>query len=507
MAFGVYAHDRDQRKPVDAFAQKYTLTLRRAAVEKSLQYAPSADFAVDLVADASLRDATMSVRLSGLTPEQRIAWLDAIGHIDEQLAQAADLTLDAMTLRPGWPYHPALLGQLVYTRDARALAPSIVTQSNRWIVPLRVATAASSNDDVLWQFTALAYLQTWPDLGSKHENATTVFRRAFEDVDFVRATFGSATQIIGTDAAIENLPEAPKPLWAAFDQLAMGGDMEHAWRVHQRWDAAEWKQRALDLASIEQAASRRDVEIVRARCAAWTRDHSVWDYDTPAAHAQAARLLELWPVSDNGKWSSDERADVIRYFISGRRAVNGALLVHTADTVSGVPESTQAQLHVLASDISGAELIAKRSESFGSFEWKPYVFELSRYWLNKGDREKARTVLAKLPAAARDECDAVALAGGERPEPSALRVDLKDRIDVSVCVTRPSGTLLRFTPREASAIVDYGWDGARAGSVPVVAQGPGVDVMLPVAVGQRTITLRSLPTKAAVFVDVRPASQ
>ena len=253
-AYDGFARDRDARKPVEAFAQRFQMTLRRPDVATTLQYAPSADFAADLVADASLRDATTSVRLGGLTPEQRIAWLDAVGRIDEQLARAADLSLDAMTQRPGWPYHPALLGQLVYTRDARALSPSIVTQSNRWTVPLGIATAAASNDDLLWQFTAVAYLQTWPDLGSQHRNATPVFRRAFRDVDFVRATFTSAAQIIGTDAAIGNLPDAAKPLWAAFNQLAKAGDMDHAWRVHQRWDAAEWNQRGTDLAAIEQAA-------------------------------------------------------------------------------------------------------------------------------------------------------------------------------------------------------------------------------------------------------------
>lgn len=504
-AYDGFAKDRDARKPVEAFAQRFQMTLRRPAVAATLQYAPSADFATDLVADASLRDATVSVRLAGLTPEQRMAWLDAIGHIDEQLARAADLSLDAMTQRPGWPYHPALLGQLVYTRDARALSPSIVTQSNRWTVPLGVATTAASNDDLLWQFTALAYLQTWPDLGSQHRNATPVFRRAFEDVDFVRATFASAVQIIGIDAAVNNLPDAPKPLWAAFNQLANAGDMDHAWRVHQRWDAAEWNRRAADLAAIEQAASRRDVGIVRAKCESWTRDHSVWDYDTPAAHAQAARLLELWPVSDSGKWSNDERADVIRYFLSGRReGASGALLVRTAETVSGVPEPTQAQLHVLASDLGGAEAIAKRSDSFGSFEWKPYLFELSRYWMNKGDRTQAQAALAKLPATAREECEAVTLTGGTTQLANTIRFTLNDRVSVPMCNLQPAAAKLTLSS-DTPAVLDYGWDGARNASV-LLQSGIATDVTLPPATGQRTITLRALAQKPTVSVTVTPLS-
>jgi hypothetical protein len=510
LAYDAHALDRDQRKPVDAFAQKYTMTLRRPDVTTTLQYAPSADFAADLLADASLRDATMTVRLAGLTPEQRIAWLDAVGRLDEQLGSAAGLALDAMTQRPGWPYHAGLLGQLVYTRDARALSPSIVTQSNRWSVPLRVATSVASNDTLLWQFTALAYLQTWPELGPHHQDATPVFRRAFQDVDFVRATFSSAAQIIGTDAAIDNLPESPRPLWAAFNQLANAGDVEHAWRVHQEWDAAEWRQRAIDLAAIEKAASKSNLAIVRALCQTWTRNHSVWDYDSPAAHAQAARLLELWPVSESGKWANDARADIIRYFISGRReGASGALLVRTAEAVSGVPQPMQAQLRVLASDIGGAELIAKKSDSFGSFEWKPYLFELSRYWVKKGDGSKAQAAVAQLPAIARDECEVrvtqIADADNLRLDP--IRIALAGNMDVPLCLARRTAVQLILTSSsETGVIVDCGWDGARSTSV-FVPNGQAIPVLLPANDGARRVSFRcSTQLRRGVSVDIVPHS-
>jgi hypothetical protein len=504
LAYDVYALDRDQRKPVDAFAQKYTMTLRRPDVTTSLQYAPSADFAADLIADASLRDATMTVRLAGLTPEQRIAWLDAVGRLDEQLGNAADLTLDAMTRRPGWPYHAGLLGQLVYTRDARALSPSIVAQSNRWSVPLRIASSVASNDELLWQFTALAYLQTWPELSEQHRDATPVFRRAFQDVDFVRATFSSATQIIGTDAAIDNLPESPKPLWAAFNQLANAGDIENAWRVHQEWDGAEWSQRATDLAEIEKAASKGDIAVVRALCETWTRNHSVWDYDSPAAHKQAARLLELWPVSATGSWPNDARADLIRYFMSGRREdVSGVLLMRASESVSGVPDSTQAQLKVLGSDIRGAEMIAHRSDSFGSFEWNSYLYELSRYWLNKGDREKARAALARLPAASHSECEAIALGGGDRSKIGPVRIEWRERAAVPLCHTTPLGvTLTLALIGSTPAIVDYGWDGARAASAYLEHD---TQVTLRAVVGQHTVTLRS-QRPSAIVVEATPSN-
>lgn len=485
-----------------AFAQRYTIALRRPDVAQSLVYAPSADFATDLVCDATLRDATVPVRLGGLKANERIAWLDAVTHLDEQLAAAADLSLDALEERPGWPYHAALLGQLVYTRAARSLSPAIVTEAKRWIVPMRIATAATPYDSVLWQFTALAYLQTWPDLGPRYSDADAVFRRAFDDRDFVHYVFGSANTILGADAAIAHLPDSPRPLREAFDQLAKAGAIDEAWRVYQRWDAAEWRRRASDLADIENAADRRDVEALRSACEAWTRNHSVWDYDTAAAHGQAARLLQLWPASDSGQWFSDSRADIIRYFISGRReGVTGSILAHAADPVAGVPPPTQAQLRVLAGDLPTAELIARRSESFGSFEWKPYIYELSRYWLRNANRDKARSVLGDLPVAARAECEAFEIIGDDPPRQASLAVVFKERTDIGICQLPRASARVTLTPaNNRSAIVEYGWDGARIGSVFVPAR-ESVDVYLPAASGQRTVTIRA-PSQPDVAISV-----
>lgn len=512
-AYTIYAEDDRSRRPAEEFAAQYTMPLRRPDVATTLQYAPSSDFAIDFIADATLRDVSVPVQLWRFDPRARAAWIDAVPRFDEQMHRATDLELDAIRLRPGWSYHQALLGQLVYTRGARALSPSLVTQSRRWSVPLSIGVRAATNDVELRDFLALAYLQTWPDLAAVHAKAAPeVFRGAFEDAAFVRASFDQASQILGREAAISYLPDSPKALWAAFEQLASSGATVDAWRVHQRWDAAEWRQRQRDIDEIERAVTRGDIYGAQQLCLAWTAAHSVWDYDSPAAHAQAARILDLWPVSDNGGWPNDPRVDLIRYFLAGRSdGIDGAVLARAATPVSGIPPPTQAEICVLASDIGGADSIARASDSFGSFEWKTYSVDLARYWLRKGDRAKAGAALAKLPPAARDECEALtafAAVNGASPAPSPdITLMWTGSADVPLCFSKKTGATLTLTLAGSTpVIVDYGWDRARSGSVLLSPDAQQSEVTLPSAEGMRTVSVRALaqPVETPVSLEVKP---
>ncbi|HEX9606039.1 MAG TPA: hypothetical protein VF962_02315, partial [Gemmatimonadaceae bacterium] len=448
---------------------------------------------------ATLRDVLVPISLNGLTPEVRVAWMDAIPQYDEQMRRGAELALDAVTERPGWPYHAFLLGQLVYARDSRAFSSQLITGSGRWSVPLLRAAGAADSDDALWQSLALAYLQTWPDLSQIHAaSAPTVLRKAFRDVTFVRSTFGPAMQIVGKNMAIACLSDAPGALWEAFQQIAMAGDIGTAWTLHQRWDAAEWRARRDDLLKIDRAAARGNIDETRWLCHVWTSMHSVWDYDSPEAHAQAGRLLDLWPVSDVGRWPTDNRAEVIRYFLAGREnTVDGAILAHSATALRGIPSSTQARLRVLAADISGADAIARSSESLGSFEWTPYLVDLARYWLRNGDPEKARAALATLPPAARNECDvrAVREAAGEVTHPADTnRIGLvwSEQADVPICLPKGVATTVKLVLLSSTpVVVDYGWDRARYGCVLLSRSGETVEVALPAVEGMHTLSVRT----------------
>jgi hypothetical protein len=509
-SYATYAMDRSSRIPAQKFAKQYTMPLRRPEIVKSLEYAPSGDFATDLVADATLRDVAVPVNLSGLPADARAAWIDAVPKYDEQMTRATNLALDAIAGRPGWPYHSALLGQLVYTRQARSLSPDLVRNHALWSKPLHDAATNASTDDALWQSLALAQLQTWADLGRIHaKTAHPIFLHAFEDPEFVTNTFAQAVNTIGKETAFRALPDRAKPLWRALQEVGKGGDVLAAWAIHQRWDAAEWRERGEDLTAIEKHAARRDVEETRRLCVQWTSVHSVWDYDSKEAHRQAARLLEMWPGGTEGRWIDDPRSQIARYFLSGRTAdVNGGALLRSIDSLAGVPQPVAARIHVLAGDIAGAESIAKSSDSFGTFEWTPYILELARHWNVQRDKTRASAALAQLAPAAREECDAlmvrrdiegkekVAIGSRDLSSPAAVGSP------IALCIDQSTPLSVRITSA-ASAIVDYGWDGARSASALVTSVSRSLSLAAPPQRGMRQLTTRPAVAGTAAEVVVQ----
>jgi hypothetical protein len=512
-SYAAFELDRLSRVPASSFAERFTMPLRHPDVFTSLDYAPSGDFASDLVADTTLRDVYLTVNLKNLEPKEVAAWIESVQTRDQQLAQAADAMLIALSERPGWPYHASLLGQLVYTRGALAFSPDLVGQYRRWSVPLTAGALAAPNDPEVWQLLALSYIQTWPDLARAHAPiARGVFQNAFEDPEFVRTTFRTAMQTIGTETVIGVLPDSPRPLWSAFEQLVAANEIDAAWRVHQRWDSAEWRQRQLDLDVLERIAVRSDVMDLRQACRKWLGAHSVWDYDSPSSRAQVARVLQLWPVSDVGRWPADPRVDAIAYLLSGRRDnLDGAAIARAAATLTGMPAAMQAQLHVLAGDIAGAETIARAAESFGSLEWTPYVLELSRYWLQRGNRDRARAALDLLSSASRPECESTiarAAVGDGSPAGSSGTVSVvrSGEWSVPLCLAQRQPASVTFMLTNGSAvIVDYGWNRARSGSLLLSRPGEAVPIALPATQGFRAVTVSCMPVSSTVSMTVTPS--
>ena len=512
MSVVLYARDRSSRVAPVRFATEFTMNIRRPELAATLQYAPSGDFASDLLADGTLRDVLDVVNLNGVPPDARAAWIDAPAHFDEQMSRAVDLMLDSVRERPGWPYHESLLGQVAYTRDARTLSGDLVNKYERWRTPFLAGASGAGSDDALWQALAVAYLQTWPSLARTWEpTSSIVFRRAFEDDEFVKNTFGSALALLGTERAVRDLPDSPRSLWQAFQQIAKSGDLETAWTVHQRWDAAEWRQRGIDLAKAELHAARGDTADVRRLCEGWTGRHSVWNYDSPAAHAQAARLLELWPAGRQGKWNGDPRGEIVRYFLAGRtREVKGTILARVTDNLTGVPLPIQAQVKVLAGDVYGADSLARSAGGFGSFEWTPYLLELSRYWLRSNNAANAAAALAQLAPGAREECDAAILRRivQRGPDKDSRRPALEQEAgskepieigrDYALCLSSGSGeSLIVNVSAVAPLVLDYGWDGARSATVVIDATHKAFAIALPRAEGRRRLMTRVASGKSA----------
>lgn len=312
-SIAAYVADERSRIPASQFTQEFTINLRRPDIVSSLRYAPSGDFASDLVADSTLRDVVIPVKLRDLTPRMRAAWLDAVARYDDQMSRASGLMLDAIRERPGWPYHQSLLGQLVYTRDARRLSPDLVRRYQQWEVPLSAAATSAETDDSLWQSLALAYLQTWPDLHIVHERAApAVLRRAFADADFVGSAFGNVIEILGGERAVNVLPDRAAPLREAFLHVARTGDLNLAWQISQRWERAEMREQAIDAGDIERIATREVPSQVALRCRIWVAHHADSLFAASSMPA-ATRVLQLWPADDS------KEEDTLRRLVAGNR--------------------------------------------------------------------------------------------------------------------------------------------------------------------------------------------
>src|SRR5262249_35069457 len=294
VAIAAYREDLAARKPIEKHLRDFQVRERRPEVVTSVGYAPAADWAADIIADSANRDSYEPADLSNLTPERRAAWIRAMTFLSDELHSSRDLLLDAIRRRPGWPFHESLLGQVVFAADFRDANPELVSRSQRWSRPLLVAALAAPGATSVWQALAVAYVQTWPSIGSVHApTSSLVFGNALADPDFVRVVFPTVAEVAGPDIATRDLPESAKPLLVASDYFAKKNEVDWAWSLRQRWERAEWVERVRDLDHIQRYWTRGDVDETRKACQRWLALHSVWDFDSRAAHAQALRVLTL----------------------------------------------------------------------------------------------------------------------------------------------------------------------------------------------------------------------
>ncbi len=468
-----YRNDLASRATTNAFVRDFELNLRRPAVATTVALTPRFDVSADVLADTTLRDALLSVNLSEAEPAVRSSWIKAMSRMDDQFLAAESLALQAIAARPGWPYHQSLLGQLVYLRASRSFDPALTTHIEQWRIPLRQAATDAGSDITLWQSLALGYLQTWPGMSTgDRQDSPPVFRRAFAAPEFVKALFAAAIQLLGIRDAVSILPDEPKPLWEAFQQIVQSGDVDSAWLVHQRWDIAEWKERSDDLTEIELHGKRGDVDDARDLCQAWTAQHSIWSYDSPAAHRQVSRLLEMWPAGRQGSWDRDGRADVLRYLIDKRQKyASGPSLERTLDALDGVPSATRAQIMLMAGNASSARSIANASDDLGSLAWTPYLLSAARDARKRGDPVEAQRLLALISPAAAGECDTreadgdINFARSNKEGRLLIRLPAMAAGDAqSVCVPSSGGMISLQILGDHPQVVDWEVNGARRGS-------------------------------------------
>ncbi|HUJ12908.1 MAG TPA: hypothetical protein VL284_03875 [Thermoanaerobaculia bacterium] len=466
----LYRNDRAARAPVENYVARFEVGKRRPEVVKTIGFAPAADWAADIAADAALRDAYESVDLAHAPNDVREAWLRAMTRLPEELKASRDLLLASIRARPGWPFHQSLLGQVVLTEDTRDLRPELVSQSTRWSTPLMTAAGAAPAALSVWQALAAGYVATWPQLRDVHRaTSATVFQHAFADPDFVRLTFPSFASVVGPETAVANLPESAQSLLVASDHFASTNELSFAWQLRRRWERAEWEERVADLDDIERHVRRGDLNDAQRLCGSWFDDHSVWDFDTPEAHAQAATLVSVCSARTAGTWRTDRVADAIRYLMTRNEDTTryAEVLLPASETFRDIPPPMLAELRLMAGDVAGAEQIARSADDAGSLEWSSYLMLLaSRYVASERFDEAGATLLRLSPAAQqmnearliRDDVERRRRNTSDRlPSPPWSRCGAEIR--VSVPGRQNIGIHLQS---ESPAIVDLGMNDARS---------------------------------------------
>jgi hypothetical protein len=398
-----YRHDEQKRDPVNAYAKRFKVEVRRPPHAKTIDYAPSADDAAEIAADVALQDAVAGVKLSDIEPEARQAWLDVIGDLDSELRAASGLLVGAVRQRPGWPYHKALLGEIEYTRARRAV--KLGANPAVWLTPLQSAMAAAPGDRSIATFAGSALADSWPFLDERDRaHATPVFAAALHDPAFVSNDYLNLVDFLGHAAVFKLLPEEAASLRAAIRAESEVADVEAAADLYARWQRAEMNERDKDLAAIEERAKLNDVTGQTRACQLWANRHSVFDFDDARGRKQAGRVLELWP-DEPGSWGSDDRSEFIRYFLDRNGdGVNPHAVYRAAEALSDTPRPVFARAALLAGDTYSAESAARNADTAGAFEWTPFFVDLAYSQLKANRLEDATAALAAISPSAQGEC-------------------------------------------------------------------------------------------------------
>ncbi|MFN2386427.1 MAG: hypothetical protein ABR576_09105 [Thermoanaerobaculia bacterium] len=476
-----YQDDLRLRRAGEEFVERYRLDDRRPLEAATRRLEPAGDLALAAAVSAMLP--------AQIEPRHMEAGEEPPAATPASLAEARSLLLAAVRSRPGGGYHRLLLGRAEYLLDR---AGGDASAPERWALALSRAADAAPGLDSLWTTLATAYLQSWDRLSPRRRSeASSVFARALQDPAFVSRDFLATASRVGIDRALALLPARRAPLEAAFEQLSRIGDLQAAARLIDPLHEAERRERAADLARIEERFRLGDVDGLRLACRDWVQRHPVEEFDDPAGRQQAARILELWPSYRPGSWSGDPRGELVRFFLAGReKDAESESLLRAVQALSAVPAPVTARVRLLAGDAHGAEALARRAGDAGSFEWTPYLVARARFELSRGRVPEARQAVRRIASAAAQQCDVllvrrdVAAALGDAAGRDVAEQGLAQLVHrpVESQSTRRAGATvpLCLDPKRVAgsrlavelepkrpAIVSYGWNGGQIGTVMV----------------------------------------
>lgn len=519
-----YARERSLRIPADRYAERFAFEVppsdssETISAEDTMRLEPAGDLAAAVVVDMLVR------QLDAGGERQEGALARASGDRpppdrEERLRAARDLMLDAIVVRPGWPHHAFLVGQLAFVSERAERRSGSPARTELWTVPLVRAAAAAPGADQLWTALGRAYLEAWADLPeASRADAPRVIGRAFQDPDFVAASLPSAMNTLGQQEALRLLPEMSRPLEAALGRLAGGPDLASAAAVLARLETIERKSRESDLRTIAALTQHGEDADAAAACAAWVREHSVSEFDDRRGHAELSRLLELWPEDPRGPWGVDPRAEVLGFLLDGRTAgVDAGAIRRAADSLLGVPLPVQARIGLLSGEI-GTPPPRVEWPPEETLDWTTFLVELATVHVKAGRVREAQEALAAVPPEVRDSCDVllarrqIARSTGDRGELAAINDSLSllsrgappqdgpKETTLTLCVDpekHRGGVIAVNLELRRPAIVSYGWDGGRSGQVRVAEGRSRLTIPLGDRVGRHSLSLRTVVGNAS----------
>lgn len=479
-----YVDERRARLPAEAAIAKYGLDQRRPAEVEALRFQPAADLRASFLADMTLADVYSPVSLSKFSAEERGRWLLSLTTLDQQLAAARDLTLDALSRRPGWAYHHGYLGEIEYAALRRQSLPHAAEGSRRWEIPLLNGISSAPGNLTFPTYLGGAYIETWGGIepaGDPEE----VLGRAMSSPAFLARNYRIVCLILGGAEAMALLPDNPRALRVAFAREARDGDVAAAATLRARIDRAERAGRAADLETLRERARLRDVWGQRTAASQWAARYHPKNLDDETGRAEVAETLSLWPATRRGSWLRDPRASLVRHFLSGREAdVDGATLVSVVSHLSDVPAPVRARVLALAGRAWEADQLFRESGTQVSFEWTPMLVDLARAYLEQGKGDQAAATLARVASSAQTECNVLLLRrrleGEDGEAARALDAIARQGLQgsrgrsLSICVDPEAhgrATLVVSLAAASPALVSYGWDDGRLGSVVIDGAG------------------------------------
>lgn len=504
-----YRADRQERTAFESFVTDFELELRRPDDVATLRLQPQADLGAVIAAAVTLEDVYGSIRLKDLDALTRAAWIRSVTSTDTQLDAAIALALNGIAARPGWAFHHSMLAQLAYTKSRREAPAAVARDIDRWELPALLAISLAPGNHAIRAFLGGTYLEVW-EIAKTRQAPLDALRAAMRSVRFVERSYGTVAGLAGRETAIGLLPDDAGVLRVAMARELRERNVGAASSIRARLDEVVRASRAADLERIETLARRGDRYGLETAVPAWISTYRLEELDTPAGRREVARVAALWTPTRRGAWPGDPRARLLRYFLDGREAsVDGSVLARLAGSLSRVPEPLAARALALGDDPFAAQELLFASQSRGGFEWTPAIVEIARAFLRRGDAARARKILGELAPGARDECGPLLAMRDAAPD-DAAREALTRRIasmtpepipatawsgagTLALCIdpTTRSRAVVQVTVEASEpALVSWGWDGGRAGSL--VVQGPTtIPVPLESLSGRRALGVRA----------------